>query len=117
MNIQTDKIFFLDLSRLTKLYPYEVTKEVKDFGVLEKYKDQQYTLNEINQIIAELMVKQPYIPNAMHLNVRFMYRDEKNILNYHQSITFRNYFYKEQERTENDTVLFLTEDLAMTGSL
>jgi len=88
---------FIDFNFITRIFPREVSKKVKQFGVLTSYENERYTLSEMNDIIAELIRKTPYIPNAMSITIRVMYNNE-----YHHILTFKNYNYKQQERIQDD---------------
>lgn len=101
MNPETDRRFYIDFSTIQLCYPKEVSKWVTDFGELEQYKDQKYTLKEINEIIAQLVVKSPYIENSMHIKIQVMG------IGYHHTLNFKNYNYSQQKREENPRIKFL----------
>lgn len=100
--------FFLDLECVSYGYPYKASKYTKNLGVLEKYKGKTYTEKEINRIIAELMIKVPYVENAIDVELSVMYR-ENNYVGYYQILSFRNFEYKNQERNDS-TIKFLYDE-------
>lgn len=97
-----DRKFYINFNYITMNYPSEVSKLVNNFGVLEQYKDKKYTLKEINNIIAELVVKTPYINNSMQIKLSVM-----NGGAYHHTLVFKNYEYNNQNRSENTEIGFL----------
>jgi hypothetical protein len=78
-------------------YPYEISKRINDFGVLEQYKDKKYTMAEINQIVADLIMKNPYISNSMFIKICVM-----SGMGYHHILDIKNYNYSKQERTDKE---------------
>lgn len=74
---------------------------MKNFGVLEEYRDKKYTLKEMNEIIAGLIIKQPFVTGSMNLKIAIY-----NGMGYHHILDFKNYFYKEEGRTENEEISF-----------
>lgn len=109
MNLLEEKVFFFDLSRIRTLYPYQISEKVDGLGVLEQYRDKKYNLKEVNEIIADLIIKTPYIPNAMYLDVDVLFYDEEGVMNIHHSLTFHNHNFEDQERQEVQSILFLYE--------
>lgn len=101
-----EKRYYLDLEHAKYCYPYKTPKGIMSLGVLEKYKDKRYTKKEINRIIAELMIKVPYIENSMSVEFSVMYKDDKNRISYYRILHFRNIDFEKQERTD-DEVKFL----------
>ena len=101
MTIENEKRFYIDFNTIKMLYPKEVSKPVTNFGVLEKYKDKKYTMKEINEIIAELVVKRPFISNSMNIHINVMG------IGYHHMLDIKNYNYDKQKRTDVEEVGFL----------
>lgn len=91
--------YFIDCDHITICYPYETTQKLKYIGVLEQYRGKKYSLKEINVIIADLIIKTPYVDNAMGLEIHVLWT-EKNVTGYHHLLSFKNYWYEKQKRTE-----------------
>lgn len=104
-----EKRFYLDLENATYCYPYKTNKIIKSLGVLEKYKNKRYTQREINKIIAELIIKVPYIENAMNVEICVKYKDNKNCVSYYHILNFKNMYYEYQEK-DNEEIKFLYPD-------
>lgn len=105
MNIENQKRFYIDFNTIKMIYPFEVSKKVTHFGVLEPYRDQKYTLKEINAIIADLIQKTPYIEGSMRIHMSV-----KNGMGYHYILDINNYRYDEQKRSEQKEIQFLYEN-------
>lgn len=97
-----DKKFYINFDYITRIYPKEISKRVSNFGVLEKYKDKKYTLKEVNEIIAELIVKTPFIEGSMEIELSVM-----SNRGYHHMLVFKNYEYSNQNRTNSEEIKFL----------
>ena len=97
-----DKKFYIDFSHITRIYPRETSKRVQNFGVLEQFKDNKYTLREINEIIAELMVKTPFIKGSMEIKLTV-----NSNRGYHHILVFKNYEYEKQNREDSEKIGFL----------
>lgn len=80
-------------------YPYDIARVTKDYGVLKQYMGKQYSQEEIDKIICELIVKHPYVEKSMSLDINIMWEDETSVGYYH-ILTFRNDNYKEQEKSD-----------------
>jgi len=80
-------------------YPYQTSKSIKDWGVLEKHIGNHYTRDEMDKIICELFLRHPYISGAMDLNINIMWSDGKMRGFYHR-LNFRQeqraYFHQEK---------------------
>jgi len=101
MNIENEKRFYIDFNTIKMIYPREVSKKVTNFGVLEQYRDKKYTMKEINEIIAELITKRPFISNSMSIHINVMG------IGYHHMLDIKNYNYDKQNRIDNAKVEFL----------
>lgn len=97
-----EKRYYFDLENAWYCYPYKVSNCIKNLGVLEKYRDKRYTQKEINRIIAELMIKVPYIENSMDIEFSAMYKDDKNCISYYHQLCFRNIDFKNQEKADKE---------------
>lgn len=90
------RLFYIDFKNIKYIYPREISKRVENFGVLEKYKDKKYTLDEINQIVAELVIRMPFISHSMDIQINIMG------IGYHHMLRIKNYEYNSQKRTSLD---------------
>lgn len=97
-----EKRFYIDFNYMTMVYPCEISRRITNFGVLGQYKDKKYTLKEINKIIAELIIKMPFISNSMSIHICI-----KNGAGYHYILDIQNYNYNNQERTDEMEIKFL----------
>lgn len=100
--MNTEKKFYIDCKHVKMCYPRNVSERVDNLGVLEQYKDQKYTLKEINEIIADLIIKSPYISNSMYLKISV-----SSNLGYHHILNIRNYEYDKQKQVENPEIGYL----------
>lgn len=100
--MNNEKKFYIDCNAVKMCYPHGVSKRVDNLGVLERYKDKKYTLKEINEIIAELIVKNPYISNSMFIKISV-----SSNLGYHHMLNIRNYEYGKQKQVENPEIGYL----------
>lgn len=95
------KRFYIDTKSVKYCYPRSVSRFVEDLGVLEEYKDKKYTLDEINQIIADLIIRQPYMKGSMSIKISI-----SSNLGYHHILDFKNYWYDEQEPSNDKSIHF-----------
>lgn len=102
MNQAQERLFYIDFKTIRMCYPREVSEYVVDYGVLKQYKDKKYTLKEINEIAAELIVKMPYISNSMHIKINIM-----SNRSYHHMLVINNYDYDKQEREKDSRIKYL----------
>lgn len=103
MNLENDKLFYIDFNTVKRIYPGQISVIAKDCGVLEEYRNNKYTLEEINNIIAKLITRVPYIKGSMDIRMSIMGKN----LGYHHILTFKNYEYKNQERMTSSKIEFL----------
>lgn len=101
MNVN-DKKFYINLNTIKKCYPSSMSTSVKNYGVLSKYENKKYTLHEINAIVAELIIKQPFISNSMSLEISIM-----NAGGFHHILNIKNYEYKDQKREKSPEIKFM----------
>ena len=102
MNVN-DKKFYINLETIKMCYPSAISTSVKNYGVLSKYENKKYTLHEINAIVAELIIKQPFISNSMFLEICIM-----NGGGYHHILNISNYEYENQKREKAPEIKFLS---------
>lgn len=79
-------------------YPYDTSKRTKDYGVISEYIGKQFTRDEIDKIICELITRHPYIDNAMFLEIHVMWKSNKNGKGYYHSLKFMNYNHRQQTK-------------------
>lgn len=81
------------MNNVRVIYPYEVYRKPKRLGILEEYRDKEFTEKEINEIIAKLITRVPHIVGAMdiELSINTSYGE------YHHILTLKNYGYETQE--------------------
>ena len=91
--MQNEKKFYFNLNHVQYIYPSQVLKNVPDLGVLNEFKDKFYTEKEVNEIVAMLIQRVPYIPNSMRIKVNVMYAGS-----YYHILEFKNIGYSNQTR-------------------
>ena len=91
------EIYYIDEKSIRYCYPYGTDQTVKEqnYGVLSNYIGKKFTRDEMDQIIAEMVVKHPYIENSMHLHLAVM-RNRS----YYYILDFHNYDYDKQDQGE-----------------
>ena len=92
--IKLERVF--SIAWINYLFPCCTSRRLSDWGVLNKHKNETYTLQEINKIISDLFLKEPYIQGACNIEISFMWQ-EKNMSGIHHVISFENYRYKEEK--------------------
>lgn len=97
-----------EISEIQCCFPHDVKQELKDWGVLEKYKYKEFSFEAIRNIISELNVEYPYIENSMSLYITVMWNYDDDC-GYHQIIDFVNYEYSNQKRSDLE-IKFLTDN-------
>lgn len=83
--------YYIDEKSIRCQYPYEADKRVTDYGVLTKYIGKKFSRKEMDKIIAEMIIKHPYIDNSKCLHIAVM----RNRSYYH-ILEFRNYKYENE---------------------
>lgn len=91
-----DEYYFID-EFISYCYPYECDRKTQSYGVLKKYMGNKYTREEMDRIIAELVMRHPYVSNSMSLKIRFMKQSDK-IASFYCVIDFKNYDYPNQKK-------------------
>ena len=84
-------------------YPQTIGEKVTRFGVLEPYRNKKYTLKEINEIIAELIIRTPYISHSMWLGITAYGPMDK----IHFMLSIKNYDYDNQNKEYQPEVKFM----------
>lgn len=79
-------------------YPYDYSRITQDYGVLQEYMGKEYSQEEIDKIICELIIRHPYVDNSMQLDINIMWENETSIGYYH-ILTFHNDNYKKQTKS------------------
>jgi hypothetical protein len=101
--VEKELKFYIDFEDISYCFPYCESKRTKNFGVLDKYRNKLYSIEEINEIIAELITKIPYISGAMDLNMTINYKELfMNIVGYHHILSFKNYDHHLQKITDTE---------------
>lgn len=87
--------YYIEEKSIRYCYPCETDRRIteKDYGVLTNYIGKKFTREEMDQIVSEMVLRHPYVSNAMHLHLAVM----RNRSYYH-ILDFHNYDYKNQER-------------------
>ena len=100
--------YYIDFEFGRFIYPCEVDQRITDYGVLSQYVNNVYTEEEIDAIIAEMIIRHPYIENSMCiiLNVKHVVVGEYE--EYYHMLNFKNFDYENQERG-NTTVKYKYE--------
>ena len=80
----------------------EQIKKVTDYGVLNKYIGKEFSRKEIDKIIAEMILKHPYIDNSKFIELSIM-RKTAEFKSFYHTLNFRNYNYKNQ--VKGDTTI------------
>lgn len=97
-----EKVFYIDFDTMKICYPYEISERVTGFGVLEQYRNKKYTLKEINEIIAELVIRTPFISNSMSL-----YMTVYGMNRIHFMLNIPNYEHENQNKEYKPEVKFM----------
>lgn len=91
--------------RMSYCYPFEVSKNTKNYGVLNDYIGKYYTQEEIDEIICEMIKRHPYIENSMKIEIiierkveRYVNGKKSIVRELYHILDFKNYNYKNQKR-------------------
>lgn len=79
-------------------YPGGCSLKVADFGVLQKYIGNYYSKTEMDRIIADMMMKHPYVSGAYELNINISRVVDANTSEYYHMLKFKNDNYEQQEK-------------------
>ena len=79
-------------------YPGGCSLKVADFGVLQKYIGNYYSKTEMDRIIADMMLKHPYVSGAYELNINISKVVDANTSEYYHMLTFKNDNCEKQEK-------------------
>lgn len=102
-----EKVYYIESVRCC--YPFQTEHEVFDYGVLKKYMGKEYNRSEIDKIIAEMIIKHPYIKNAMHVKVCIEYKHiigTKKSRGIYHNLRFANDNYKNQAEENKNGVQY-----------
>lgn len=95
-----EEYYYISKRSIQYCYPCEYDKTVTEYGVLEKYIGKRYTREEMDKIIAEMIIRHPYIEGSMRLNLSVMKFNKGR--SYYHMLDFRNYNYKNQKKGNMD---------------
>lgn len=95
--------YYIDEKSIRYYYPFETDKKVVDYGVLAEYIGKKFSRKEMDKIIAEMILRHPYIDNSKRLSLAVM-RNQS----YYHILEFRNYNYNKQEKG-NESIKYETE--------
>lgn len=87
--------YYIDKNSIRYQYPYEIDKTVTDYGVLSEYIGKEFSREEMDKIIAEMIIKHPYIDNSVRLHLAVM-RNQS----YYHILEFHNYKYKSEVKSD-----------------
>lgn len=94
-----EEYYYIDDKYITYCYPHGTSKKITTYGVLGQYVGKKYTREEMDKIIAEMVIRHPYIEGSMnvHLNVMKVeiYKGCKYCSFYHM-LNFYNYNFRKQ---------------------
>lgn len=97
-----EKVFYINFDFMKMCYPQTIGEKVTRFGVLEPYRNKKYTLKEINEIIAELVIRTPYISHSMSLGITVY-----GVEHIHFMLDIPNYEYDNQNKEYQPEVKFM----------
>ncbi|RHO95795.1 hypothetical protein DW019_11120 [Clostridium sp. AF37-5] len=95
--------YYINEKSIRYCYPYETDKKVTDYGVLAEYIGKKFSRKEMDKIIAEMILRHPYIDSSMRL-----YLDVMRNQSYYHMLVFHNYNYNKQEKG-NESIKYETE--------
>lgn len=99
-----ERKFYIDFNSIRYCYPNEIHRHIHNFGALDEYKDKRYTLREANELVAQLILRTPYVPNALSLQINIM-----SNRGYHHMLNLKNYDYESQNREDEPCISYLFE--------
>lgn len=99
-----EKVYYIE--SVSCCMPYYTECTTYNYGVLERYIDKEYSRSGIDKIIAEMIIKHPYINGSMFVRVciEYKYFDEKRnrkIKGIYHNLRFDNDNYKNQTEDGN----------------
>jgi hypothetical protein len=94
------KKYYID-EHIRYCYPYKAREIVKEYGVLKEYIGKEYSRDEIDKIICELIMRHPYIENSMHIDISIMWK-ENNTIGYYHTLSFQNDNDEKQKRGSSE---------------
>ena len=90
------KKYFID-DFITYCYPSDVSRMTQNYGVLSDYIGKYFNRDEIDGIICELIMRHPYVENAMSLGLSVKWTD-RNTAGYYHILDFDNDNFEQQNR-------------------
>lgn len=87
-----EKKYFLD-DYIKGCVPYKTSHPIKDYGVLAPYMGKKYTREEIDMIIAHLIVSHPYVKGHLSLSINVSWEQveaDRRIEGYYKLLDFSN---------------------------
>lgn len=96
------KKYYID-PYVTYCYPFDVNRHIrnpKEMGVLEQYIRKDYTRDEIDQIICELITKHPYVDGSMYMKINVMWYNEHNTIGSYLMLDVQNDNYEDQQQSD-----------------
>jgi len=98
--------FYIDCDHISICYPCKTRQYLDNLGVLEQYKNKKYSLEEINKIIADIIIKTPFVNNSMNLDINVCYSDGK-AKGFHHIISIKNYWYENQQKEDKPEIKYM----------
>lgn len=98
--------FCINCERIEIVFPCEAGEWAENLGIFEKYKGKFYTLEEINKIIAEMIIRMPYVSGAMWLEFTVSCIEDEGSSSYHHMIVINNYGWEEQRKSRTKKIKF-----------
>lgn len=93
MKVPDMEKYYINEKSIRFHYPYETDKRVSDYGVLSEYIGKSFSRKEMDEIIAEMILRHPYVEGSRNLHLAVM----RNQSHYHL-LEFHNYKYKAQTK-------------------
>jgi hypothetical protein len=103
--INQEKLFYINTIKYC--LPQKTSEFLRinnNWGDLEKYKGKKYSLDEINNIISEIIKRQPYISSSMFLEIYVCYSIGTGE-GCHTSLRIFNYYYELEDINENAIII------------
>lgn len=89
----TDKKMYFLNDYIKGCVPYKTSHRITDYGVLAPYMGKKYTRDEIDMVIANLIVSHPYVKGHLSLSISAEWeqiREDRRITGYYQILDFSN---------------------------
>ena len=82
-------------------YPNETSQRIENWGILEKYTNKEYTREEIDIIICEMIMNHPYIDGCKIIEINIEWINERKSRGYYHMLKLTNDNYKNQDICDN----------------